>query len=113
MPDVSFSNLLAVAGMAFAAPLVLGFFPRVRLPAVILEIVAGIALGPSGLDWIHPDLPVQVLALLGLAFLLFLAGLEVELENLRGRVLRVAGAGFALSLALRWPWGWPCTRRAR
>ncbi len=100
MPDVSFSNLLAVAGMAFAAPLVLGFFPRVRLPAVILEIVAGIALGPSGLDWIHPDLPVQVLALLGLAFLLFLAGLEVELENLRGRVLRVAGAGFALSLAL-------------
>jgi Kef-type K+ transport system membrane component KefB len=40
------------------------------------------------------------LALVGLAFLLFLAGLEVDLERLRGRLLRLAGLGFVLSLGL-------------
>jgi Kef-type K+ transport system membrane component KefB len=100
VPDVSFSNLVIVLGVAFGAPLLLGLFPKVRLPAVVLEIVAGIALGPSGLGWVNIDLPVQVLSVIGLAFLLFLAGMEVELERLRGRLLRLAGLGFALSLAL-------------
>jgi len=36
----------------------------------------------------------------GLAFLLFLAGLDVELGRLRGRLLRLAGLGFVLSLGL-------------
>jgi Kef-type K+ transport system membrane component KefB len=100
VPDVSFSNLVIVLGVAFGAPLLLGLFPKVRLPAVVLEIVAGIALGPSGLGWVKVDLPVQVLSVIGLAFLLFLAGMEVELERLRGRLLRLAGLGFGVSLAL-------------
>ena len=36
------------------------------------------------------DLPVQILALFGLAFLLFLAGLEIDVRQLRGRLLRLA-----------------------
>jgi Kef-type K+ transport system membrane component KefB len=47
-------------------------------------------LSPSGLGWVTSDLPVQVLSLVGLAFLLFLAGLDVELGRLRGRLLRLA-----------------------
>jgi Kef-type K+ transport system membrane component KefB len=43
---------------------------------------------------------VQVLALIGLAFLLFLAGLEIDVHRLRGRPLRLALAGFALSFAI-------------
>ena len=62
MPDVSFDNLLLVSLVAVAAPLVLGFAPRLRLPAVVLELVAGIVLGPAGLGWLEIDLPVQVLA---------------------------------------------------
>ena len=100
MPDVSFGNLVAVSAIAFLAPLLLGFFPRVRVPSVVVEIVAGIVVGPSVLGWIRADLPVQVVALLGLAFLLFVAGLEVELERLRGRLLRIAGAGFAMTFSL-------------
>ncbi len=100
MPDVSLGNLVAVAAVAFLAPLLLGFLPRLRIPAVVLEIVAGIAIGPSGIGWVRADLPVQVLSLIGLAFLLFLAGLEIEVEALRGTVLRLTGAGFALSLGL-------------
>ena len=98
MTEISFSNVVIVAAVAFAAPLVLGLIPKLRLPAIVLEI--GIAIGPSGLGWVKSDLPVQVLALVGLAFLLFLAGLDVELERLRGRPLRLAGLGFVLSLGL-------------
>jgi len=101
MPDVSFGGLVVVSAVAFAVPLVLGLFPRLRLPAPVVELVAGIVIGPAVLGWVSPDdLPVQVLALIGLAFLLFLAGLEIDLRALRGRLLRLAGGGFAVSLAL-------------
>jgi Kef-type K+ transport system membrane component KefB len=99
MPPVSFVNLLAVALIAFAAPFALGLFPRIRLPTVVLEIVAGILVGPV-LGWVRADLPVQILSILGLAFLLFLAGMEIDLERLRGRVLRLAGLAFAASAVL-------------
>ena len=47
MPPLSFEGLLGVALIAFGAPLLLGLAPRLRLPAVVLEIVAGIVVGPS------------------------------------------------------------------
>jgi len=100
MPAVSFINLLAVAAIAFVAPLLLGLFPRVRLPAVVVEIVAGIVVGPAVFGWVRVDLPVQILAILGLAFLLFLAGMEIDVERLRGRALRLAGLSFAVSAIL-------------
>ena len=40
MPDVGFTNLLVVSVIALLAPLTLGFAPRLRVPAVVLEIVA-------------------------------------------------------------------------
>jgi Kef-type K+ transport system membrane component KefB len=67
---------------------------------VVLEIVAGIVIGPTGFGWVQVDVPVQILALFGLAFLLFLAGLEIDLGRLRGRALGVALGGYALTLAL-------------
>src|SRR5437660_561527 len=63
MPDVSFTNLLIISALAVLAPLAVGFLPRLRVPAVVLEIVAGIVVGPSVLGWVHVDLPVQILAL--------------------------------------------------
>ena len=100
MPDVSFTNLLVVAAVAVLAPLVVGYFPRLRIPAVVLEIIGGIIIGPSVLGWVHIDLPVQILALFGLAFLLFLAGLEIDVHRLRGRLLRYAVLGYLVSLVL-------------
>ncbi|HEX3199906.1 MAG TPA: cation:proton antiporter, partial [Propionibacteriaceae bacterium] len=100
MPQISFVNLLIVAAVAVLAPLLIGYLPRLRLPAVVLEIVAGVVLGPSVLGWVHIDLPVQILAILGLAFLLFLAGLEIDLRMLRGRALHLALLGYGLTLAL-------------
>jgi Kef-type K+ transport system membrane component KefB len=100
MPTVSFDGFLLVAVGAFAAPLWLGLSPARRVPSVVLEIVAGIIIGPSGLGWVKVDVPTSILSLLGLAFLLFLAGLEVELDRLKGRLLLVVGASFLLPFGL-------------
>ena len=96
----SFSGLLIVAAVAFAAPFLLGLFPRLRVPAVVLEIVTGIVVGPSVLGWVEIDDTIAVVATLGLAFLLFLAGLEIDFARLRGPVLKLTGLGFALSFVL-------------
>jgi Kef-type K+ transport system membrane component KefB len=100
MPEIHFTDLLIVVVVAFAAPLALGFFPRLRLPAIVLEIILGIVIGPAGLGWVKVDLPIQVLSLIGLAFLLFLSGLEIDLNKLRGRVLRLTALGFAVSFGI-------------
>jgi Kef-type K+ transport system membrane component KefB len=99
MPEVSLNGLVLVVAIAFAAPMLLGLAPRIRLPAVVLEILAGIVIGPSGLGWVEPDAAIEVLALIGLAMLLFLAGMEIEPDRFRGRLLKIALAGFALSIA--------------
>jgi Kef-type K+ transport system membrane component KefB len=96
----SLENLLIVVVVAFAAPFVLGLFPAVRLPSVVLEIVVGIVVGPSVLGLVEVDEAVEVVALVGLAFVLFLAGLEIELDKLRGPLLRLTSLGFALSFAI-------------
>jgi Kef-type K+ transport system membrane component KefB len=98
--SISFTSVLVVAAIAFLAPLLLGLLPRAPLPAVVLELVGGILVGPSALDWAEVDAPVRTLSLLGLAFLLLLAGLEVDFDRLRGRLLEVAGLGFLLSFGI-------------
>jgi Kef-type K+ transport system membrane component KefB len=96
----AFDNLLIIVAVAFVAPLLLGFFPGVKLPSVVLEILAGIVIGPSVLGIVEVDEAVSVIALLGLAFLLFLAGLEIEFDKLRGQVLRLTLMGFAISFVI-------------
>ncbi len=100
MPDISLTGVLVVAAIAFLVPLGLGLVPSLRLPSVVLEIVAGIVIGPAVFGFIEVDLPLQVLALIGLAFLLFLAGLEIDFTRLRGGLLRSAATGFVLSLVV-------------
>ena len=96
----SFTGLLIVVAVAFAAPFLLGLFPRVRLPSVVLEIVIGIIVGPSVLGWVHIDSTIQVISTIGLGFLLFLAGLEIDFVRLRGRVLHRTGACYLVSFVL-------------
>jgi len=96
----SLTNLLIVCVVAFAAPFLLGLFPGVRLPSVVLEIVAGIVVGPSALGLVEADQAVAVVALIGLTFVLFLAGLEIDFSRLRGPVLRLTLLGFGLSFGL-------------
>lgn len=100
MGEVEFTSLLIVVATAFAAPFVLGLAPSLRLPAVVLEIVAGIVIGPSVLGWVSIDDSIRVLATIGLVFLLFLAGLEIDFRELKGRAVRLTGVGFLLSFGI-------------
>jgi Kef-type K+ transport system membrane component KefB len=97
--EISFTSVAVVAAVALVAPLALGL-TRLRLPAIVLEIVLGIIVGPQVLGWAKVDEPVEVLSLIGLAFLLLLAGLEIDFDRLRGRLLRITAFAFGVSFAL-------------
>ncbi|HEX2234908.1 MAG TPA: cation:proton antiporter [Actinomycetota bacterium] len=100
MSEVSFANLLAVAAVAFVAPLVARAIPGASVPSPVLELLAGVALGPAGLGLVEVDAAVRALATLGVSFLLFLAGMEIELPRLRGPLLRLSGVNYVVSFAL-------------
>ncbi len=97
---ISFNSVLIMAGISVFVPVVLGLLPRLPVPGAVLEVVAGVIVGPSVLGWVRIDAPVQVLSTLGLGMLLFLAGLEIDVDGLRGPLARLAVLAFALSAGL-------------
>jgi len=97
---ISFSSLLIVGAVAVAVPLFLGLVPAVKVPAVVLEILGGILVGPTVLGWVHLDVAVRVIADLGLGFLLFMAGFEIDLRRFDRRILILVSRAFILSVML-------------
>ena len=97
---ISFNSVLIIAAVAVLVPVVLGFLPVLPVPGAVLEVIAGIVIGPSVLGWVHVDAPVAVLSDLGLGMLLFLAGLEIDADRLRGELGRLAALAFACSALL-------------
>jgi len=92
-PDQLLLQLLAI----FVSAKVAGeLFERVRLPSVLGEILAGIALGPFAMDWINPSDTIHSVAEIGAIFVLFSAGLETSPQDLirvgrKALVVAVAG----------------------
>jgi Kef-type K+ transport system membrane component KefB len=97
---LQYAGLLIVAVAAFVAPVIAGLIPRRLVPPVVLEVLAGLAIGPQGLDLVHATGAVEVLYLLGFGFLLFLAGQEVEVERFRGPTFKLSAISFLISLGL-------------
>jgi Kef-type K+ transport system membrane component KefB len=100
MLNISFNSLLIIAGVAVLVPVVLDLVPRLPVPEAAFEVIAGIVVGPAVLGWVRVDAPVLVLRDLGLGMLLFLAGLEIDLDRLRGPLARLAVSAFAVSAVL-------------
>ena len=98
MPEINFDDILLVMVVAVAVPLLLGLVPRIPIPSSVIEIAAGIVIGPAVLDWVSDDSVIDVFAKLGVALLLFLAGLELDFAKLRGRPLRLGLISFVASL---------------
>lgn len=94
------TELVIVLAVAAAIPLLLGFMPRLPLPGPVVEIAAGVLIGPSVLAWVRPDETIRALSVLGLSFLLFLAGFEVDVRRFRGRTGRQVLVALIGSLAL-------------
>jgi Kef-type K+ transport system membrane component KefB len=103
MVTFDFTGLLVVAVVAFLAPLLAGLVPRRLLPAVVLEVLLGVAVGPQGLGWVQPQGGVELLYLMGLGFLLFLAGQDIDPKSFRDPMVRVSGGAYLISLAAAFP----------
>ena len=70
--------LLALFVVLLAAKLVAELCERIRQPAVVGEILAGILIGPSVLKLLQPTEILEALAQIGVIFLLFTVGLETR-----------------------------------
>lgn len=74
---------------------------RLRTPAVIGELLAGVLLGPSILGWVEPTTTIQLLAEVGIILLLFKVGIETDIRrliNAGSQSLTVALGGFLMPL---------------
>ena len=93
--------VLLVLAIAVSAPLLAEIPIGLRLPAVVLEMVLGIIVGPDALGLVRADGLVDWLGgKLGLAALFFMAGMELDLERVKGMPLTLAVRGWMLSLVL-------------
>lgn len=98
MSEIDYLNLLGLVSIAMLAPLLVDLL-RLPIPDVVAMILAGVAVGGSGLGWVEVDASVELLSALGLAYLLFVSGLEIRAIALRGRI-KVSMAAFFASLAI-------------
>lgn len=92
--------LLVVLLVAALAPLFNELPIRLRLPLVVLELVFGVLVGPQVLDLIGNEGGLRTLSALGLSFLFFLAGMDLDFHELRGRPLQRGILGWAISIVL-------------
>jgi len=86
------ATLIIIAAAAFVLPLLAG---RVGMPAVIVEILFGIAAGPM-LGLVRPGELLNALAELGFLLLLFLSGFEIDLRVFERQGARPVLSGLAV-----------------
>jgi Kef-type K+ transport system membrane component KefB len=80
-------------------------FERLRQPAVVGEILAGIIIGPALLNWIQPTDALDALAEIGVIFLLFTVGLETrpsDIFKVGGSATIVAVLGVVVPFIAGW-----------
>jgi Kef-type K+ transport system membrane component KefB len=99
-------TFLAIVGAAAVCGTVaaLATSQGIVVPVVVLELLAGVIIGPQVLG-LHPDAFVSFFRDLGLGLLFFFAGYEIDLHRIRGEPLRLGLFGWAMSLALAYTIG--------
>lgn len=104
--EISFVPLLVVVGLAFLVPVLLSRLKRIVIPIVVGEIIAGIIVGKSGLGLVQENFVLEVLSVLGFAYLMFLSGLEIDFSSVptgetpvvSSRLQRWLGSPFVIGL---------------
>jgi len=96
------SNVLIALLVVFAAGKLMGeLFERLKQPAVIGELIAGILIGPGLLGWVAPSETLSTVATMGVIVLMFAVGLETrptELFKVGMRALVVGAVGIVLPM---------------
>lgn len=74
------SIFMVVLAIILLVPLIL---QRLKIPYVIGLILAGVAVGPYGFNVVARDMSFEVFGQVGILYLMFLAGLEIDMFNLK------------------------------
>ncbi|MEG1001850.1 MAG: cation:proton antiporter [Clostridium sp.] len=80
---LNYDSLLILAVVAFFTPFLVAKLKKIKVPYQVGEIFIGIILGKSFFNVIKPDVWILFLSNLGLAYLMFLSGLEINFEDLK------------------------------
>lgn len=91
-----FSNVFAeIAALLFLAAGCGAIALLLRQPVIVAFIAVGVLAGPAGLNWVHAADQIDLLAKLGIALLLFVVGLKLDVHLIRnmGRVALATGLG--------------------
>src|SRR5215210_531941 len=66
-----------------------------RQPLILAYLIAGFSIGPFGMGWVKSQESIQIISELGLIFMLFMIGLEIDLKKIvrAGRVILFAAGG--------------------
>ncbi len=108
-------SLITTLAAGFGLALVFGFFAeRVRVPALVGYLLAGIAIGPGTPGFVADVAIASQLAEVGVMLLMFGVGLHFSLDDLLA-VRRIAlpgavvqmGIATLLGMGAAWAWGWP------
>ena len=79
--------MVVILAAAAFAPLLGEATRRFGISVVVLEILLGVAIGPQGFGWAEPASgALPYFATFGMAFLFFIAGLEIDLGAIRGEL---------------------------
>jgi Kef-type K+ transport system membrane component KefB len=100
MTTSAIATLVLIALAAVLAPILSELTGRLAIPEIVIQIGLGILIGPYVFNLARTSDVVTGLSDLGLTFLIFLAGFELDLKKIRGRPLRLATYGWAVSLAI-------------
>jgi len=84
MDSVILTMVLVFIGIVLLPPLA----PRVRMPVVVLELLFGIAIGKSSFNLVPDSLIIEFFSEFGLIFLLFLAGMEMDIGAINWNILK-------------------------
>ena len=80
---LSYDSLLILSLFAFVTPFFVKGLKKIKIPYQVGEIFVGILIGKSGLNLISSDVWIIFLSELGLAYLMFLSGLEIDFSNIQ------------------------------
>jgi len=75
--------LVLIAGLLLAAKCAGWVCQRIGIPTVLGQLVVGVLAGPSVFNWVHQDPLLNAFSTIGVILLMFIAGMETDMKQMR------------------------------
>lgn len=81
--SINYQSILIISILAFVTPMLIHSIKKIKVPYVVGEILVGLIVGKSCFNIVHDDVWVLFLSNLGLACLMYLSGLEIDISQFK------------------------------